>query len=42
MSQTSTIPFPNHDVKAAHDALSSNLKDDLVAWSGVDAKTLAM
>jgi hypothetical protein len=40
--KTSVIPFPKHDVKAACDALSINLEDDLVAWTEVDAQTPVM
>jgi hypothetical protein len=37
---TSVIPFPKQDVKAACEALSSNLEgDDPVAWIEVDART---
>jgi hypothetical protein len=44
MSQkTSVIPFPEQDVKAACDALSSNLEaDDPAAWTEEDEKTPVM
>jgi hypothetical protein len=39
--ETKLIPFPKQDERAVCDTLSSNLGAyDLVAWTGVDAKSL--